>query len=61
MNKIPLRKESIIYILSLGLITLIFYLILPFLTITPFVIPLFVIYFFRDFLKIIYKKHTDLR
>lgn len=48
MPKIPLRKESVIYILILGLITLITYIFLPQAAIIPFVLLLFVIYFFRD-------------
>ena len=47
MTKIPLRKESIIYILSLAIITLIFYSLNYFLAIIPFILLLFVVYFFR--------------
>ena len=48
MRKIPLRKESIIYLLLLGLITIILYIFLSILAIIPFILFLFVLYFFRD-------------
>jgi phosphatidylserine decarboxylase len=48
MTKIPLRKESIIYLLLLGLITIILYISLPVLAIIPFIFFLFILYFFRD-------------
>jgi phosphatidylserine decarboxylase len=48
MTKIPLRKESIVYIIFLGIITLITYFLIHILAIIPFILLLFIIYFFRD-------------
>jgi hypothetical protein len=53
MTKIPLRKESIVYIIILGLITLITYFFLPLIAITTFILLLFIIYFFKDSIRTI--------
>jgi hypothetical protein len=42
MTKIPLSKESIIYLLFLGLITIILYIFLPILAIITFILFLFI-------------------
>lgn len=48
MTKISIRKESIPYIVILAAVTLILYYYLPWLSILPGLLLLFVIYFFRD-------------
>lgn len=48
MTNIPLRKESISYIIVLGIITAIIYFLFPLLALVPFILLLFIIYFFRD-------------
>lgn len=48
MHKISIRKESIPYIIILGIISIISFYFVPLLAIIPFIFLLFVIYFFRD-------------
>lgn len=48
MLKFSIRKESIPYIIILAIITIIFYFFIPLLAIIPFILLLFVTYFFRD-------------
>lgn len=48
MHKISIRKESLPYIIILGIISIISFYFVPLLAIIPFIFLLFVIYFFRD-------------
>jgi phosphatidylserine decarboxylase len=48
MSKFPIRKESLPYILVLAAITLISFFFFPLAAIIPFIMLLFIIYFFRD-------------
>jgi phosphatidylserine decarboxylase len=48
MFKFSIRKESILYIIILGIITVISFYFMPLLATIPFILLLFVIYFFRD-------------
>ncbi|TDT60890.1 phosphatidylserine decarboxylase family protein [Fonticella tunisiensis] len=61
MARIPIRKESTPYIVFLAAIVLILYFLLPVLAIIPFILLLFVLFFFRDPDRIInYSKDTFL-
>lgn len=53
MAKIPLRKEGIVYIIVLELITLIIFHFIPIIAIIPLILLFFIIYFFSDPNKII--------
>ena len=59
MIKFPIRKESIIYIIILGIITLISFYFIPLLAIIPFTLLLFIVYFFRDPYRIISADETQ--
>lgn len=59
MNKFTIRKESIIYLVILGIITAISFYFIPLLAIIPFTLLLFIIYFFRDPYRIISTDETQ--
>jgi phosphatidylserine decarboxylase len=59
MNKFSIRKESIIYLVILGIITVISFYFIPLLAIIPFTLLLFIIYFFRDPYRLISADDTQ--
>jgi phosphatidylserine decarboxylase len=48
MSKMSIRKESIPYVATLGVIALLIYYFIPILAIIPVILLIFVLYFFRD-------------